>query len=338
MIYMFKRKNIFERINNFLQKKGHEFVMSIFLDDYNGNEIYIRLDYVPKLEVYKIVWFDLHFIDEKKLEDYLNIQTMTKYLATKIIKIMLETDYESGYFENENFIGDRVEIISNFKPDTYEFIFQRFLPQEWSFLIDVLVIIFTYLPRGMEVILNEMFAKFDGTEEKYNILKPIKCNINENFDSIFRNNIIERGKKYYQEDKVSFLEKINGKYLAIVEGKEPYLVVISEINAEYTLLLCNCKCDYYCKHIYAVLLAIKNKKFNNFYKVKYNGKEESLLDKVLNGSFCLCFGLEGDNLLLVTNDFNIISVPLIDKGKIMFEVIEDDDECSLSKFIENYKI
>ena len=64
---MFEKKNIFEKINSFLHKKGHEIVMSLYLDGYNGNQIYIRVDYVRKLSVYKVVWVDLNYIDEKHL-------------------------------------------------------------------------------------------------------------------------------------------------------------------------------------------------------------------------------------------------------------------------------
>ena len=171
------KKNIFEKINSFLRKRGHELVMSIFLDGYNGNQIYIRLDYVPKVAVYKVVWFDLNFINEKKLEDYINVQMMTKFLAERLISAMIDNKYESGCFENENIIGDRVEILSYVKEDRYEFVFDRFLPLEWKFLIDPLVILFTYLPKGMDCILNEMFAKFDGVEEKYNLAKPFKFDL-----------------------------------------------------------------------------------------------------------------------------------------------------------------
>lgn len=51
-----KNKSIFDKINEYLLKKGHELVMSIYLSNYNNNNIYIRFDYIKKLSVYKIVW------------------------------------------------------------------------------------------------------------------------------------------------------------------------------------------------------------------------------------------------------------------------------------------
>ena len=33
----------------------------------------------------------------------------------------------------------------------------------------------------------------------------------------------------------------------------------------------------------------------------------------------------------------ILKAPILENGRCMFDVIEDDDECSLSKELENYK-
>ena len=85
-----KNESIFDKINKYLTKKGHELVMSVFLSDFNNHDIYIRFDYVGKLSVYKIVWVDLKFIDEKRLEDYINQQIVTKYVALQIVDKILE--------------------------------------------------------------------------------------------------------------------------------------------------------------------------------------------------------------------------------------------------------
>ena len=80
---------------------------------YNGNQLYIRVDYVRKLSVYKIVWFDLNYIDVKHLDLYVNMQMMTKFMADRLINIMLSNKYESGYLEDDNILGDRVEVGCN---------------------------------------------------------------------------------------------------------------------------------------------------------------------------------------------------------------------------------
>lgn len=312
--------------------------MSVFLSDFNNHDIYIRFDYVGKLSVYKIVWVDLKFIDEKHLEDYINQQIVTKYVALQIVDKILEINKESSYKIDPDIKGDRVEMILYRGEEVREFVFNRFLPIDWDFLIDPLALVFSYLPRSMEVFLNEIFAIFDGTKEKYNSLKPVKFDLmSGDDDGIFRSQAILQGTKCYEDDRVEFLEKVDDHYLAIVEGAVQYLVNIKDYGDGYLFLWCNCRSDYYCKHIYATILAIRDKKFKPFYKVVYKGKDETLLDKVMTGKYFLCFGIEGDKLLLITAESMIFKADILVDNKCVFEVIEDDDDYSLSKALDRYK-
>ena len=70
------------------------------------------------------------------------------------------------------------------------------------------------------------------------------------------------------------------------------------------------------------------------YKVRYIGKEESLLEKVTISNFYLCFGIKDGKLLLINDDGTIFPCDVIQKGKVAFEVLEDDDDCTLSKQIK----
>lgn len=333
-----KKTNVFTKIDKYLFKKGHELVMSIYLSNYNGNNIYVRFDYVRKLEVYKIVWYDLNFIDERHIEDYTNMQMVTKFLATKLLDIMNNNDVPNSYDNNPDIKGDRVEILCYFN-EPREYIFDRFLPLDWEFLIDPIILMFTYLPRGMDVFLNEMFAKFDGREEYYNSLKPIKYDIFKQSEDIkhFKEKTMDIGRRYYDLNHVTFIEKQDNQYIAIVEDVLPNLVTITE-EGGFVKLWCNCKSKGLCKHIYATILAIRNNDKKPFYKVRYIGKEESLLEKVTVSNFYLCFGVENDKLLIITAEGIIFPADIIQKGKVVFEVIEDDDDLSLSKIIDSYRI
>ena len=140
-------------------------------------------------------------------------------------------------------------------------------------------------------------------------------------------------------NKVKFLEKVEDNYyLSIVEDDGiDYLTVIRLVDEKYVHMWCNCKCDYYCKHLYATIKAIREKKYINFYKVKYTGNEESLLEKVTISNYYLCFGIKNDKILLINDDGTIFPCDIVQKGKVAFEVLEDDDECSLSKQINELK-
>lgn len=336
---MLLRKNdsVFDKINNYLTKKGHELVLSLYLANYSGSNIYVRFDYVPKIKVYKVVWVDLDFFDEKKIDLFINQQMVTKYCALKIVEKMSTLTIEPGFRIDEDIIGDRVEILSYLIDDNKEFVFNRFLPLEWKELIEPLVLLFSYLPRGMDVFLNEMFGLFDGKKDFYNLRKAIKFDLLKgDLSKLFKEQELTRAKKYEEGERVSFLEKIDNVYIGIVDGFVPYLVVVEELENGYIGLKSSCKCNNYCKHIAAVIYAIRNKRFNSFYKVRYVGSDDTtLLDKVTNATFNLCFGIDGEKLLLVTAGLEIYKTNLFKDGKCLFEVIEDDDECNLSKSIKD---
>jgi len=333
-----KNDSIFDKINRYLSKRGHELISSIFLSDYNHHDIYIRFDYVDKISAYKISWIDLNFFNEKKMDDYINQQIVTKYLALKMVERLFSIEVPDGRAINEDIKGDLVEVILYRGDTAKEFVFSRYLPLEWEFLIDVFALVFSYLPRSMEIFLNEIFALFDGTEERYNALKPIKFDLyNGDDDAVFKSTVVLNGTKDYDDGRVEFLEKIDNHYLAIVEDFVPNLVNIREDEDGFVFLWCNCHNESYCRHIYATILAIRDKKFKPFYKVLYKGKDESLLEQVTEGKFFLCFGIEGDKLLLVTAESLIFRADIMVDGKKVFEVIEDDDDCSLSKALDRYK-
>lgn len=331
------KKSVFDKINDYLMKKGHELVMSIYLNNYNGNNIYIRIDYVRKLSIYKVVWVDLNFFNIKKIDDYINSQMVTKYIAIKLIEQLDKIKMDSDYVFNDKIIGDRVEIVTYIGESPKEYVFDRFLPIDWEPFIDVFAIVFSYLPRGMEVFLHEIFAKFDRTEEIFNCTKPIKFNLLlDDMSDIFRKIVVTRGEKYYEDGYIKFLEKVEGNYyigLAEEDGKA-FVSIIREVDDEHIHMWCNCKSGYYCKHLYAVMKSIRNNKFNNFYKVRYIGKEESLLEKVTVSNYYLCYGIKGSKLLLLNDDGSLFPCDIIQKGKVAFEVLEDDDDCTLSKEIE----
>jgi hypothetical protein len=62
-----------------------------------------------------------------------------------------------------------------------------------------------------------------------------------------------------------------------------------------------------------------------------------LFDKITNAAIFLCFGITEDKLLLVSENGTIFEEPICSNGKVRFEVIEDDDEMSLSEVLEGYK-
>lgn len=143
------------------------------------------------------------------------------------------------------------------------------------------------------------------------INKIIDKNINN-----FQHQIIKRGEDYYKDGNVSQVIKNKNTFIAKVEGTDYYEVKIT-IDKDSKTLSCNCTCpcEFLCKHEYAVLLAIKNKKYiekelkeeivkNNItlneliQNIPDFELKQYILKKIFNKNF-------SDYLLLNFNDFEI---------------------------------
>lgn len=257
MIKMFKKHTDKEinqkklnKIDSFLLKKGHEKIFSFYLEDYNKTNLYIRFDYIKKISVYKVTWFDLNFLDLKKLDLYFNTQTVNKKIAITIMEVVTKIKYTPEGRLNDDILGDKVHICFHKEKKDYNYTFTRFLPSDWSLFIDPIVLTFSYLPRTMDIFLSEIFAIFDGTEEIFTYTKPIKFDLETTSPTEhFKPLAIEIGTKLYKSGRVLFLEEIKDKYYCIVEDHEPHLIVLNQIDETHAMMWCNCKNKGLCAHI-----------------------------------------------------------------------------------------
>lgn len=321
--------------------KKTNLLLDIEIYDYEGCYLYIRLDYYKKEKVHKISWIDLNLINNKNIKPYLN----SEYVSVKYLENIAHCinnnnlngiDY-SDMDVNDGLVKLNLYFYEKNKKSYISILFHRYIPNELPFVFDIFVNVFDNLPYKLETLLRELSAKLNGEVEKYDHEKSFKLDLfNDDIDSAFRKNVIVKGKDYYNENKVSFLEKINDKYYAFVKGNNDYAVIINhdEVYKE-TSLYCSCPCEFHCKHEYAVLFAIRNKKFNKFYKVAYDITSENVMEKIAGFKYYLCAGVKENKLILLNNYGNIEHVPLFDKdGKLMWKIIEDDKNNTLKKKFE----
>lgn len=86
-------------------------------------------------------------------------------------------------------------------------------------------------------------------------MKEQKITLN-NFESFFDPVILERGLEYYQDQRVSHLQKVDqGLWLASVHGQHDYTVTIRTHRSVIKSWECDCPFEYgsVCKHVVAVL-------------------------------------------------------------------------------------
>jgi uncharacterized membrane protein len=84
----------------------------------------------------------------------------------------------------------------------------------------------------------------------------------KNFDTVEDNEATERGLQYYRDGAISYIEEIEeDEWEASVMGTELYSVAINLVKSKINATGCDCRAfskDNYCKHVAAVLFAIRD--------------------------------------------------------------------------------
>lgn len=83
--------------------------------------------------------------------------------------------------------------------------------------------------------------------------------INENWEDLFDDVILDRGYGYYENGNVKHVYQTDNGYTAIVRGRDMYRVSIDvDSNGDIIDSYCTCPYEDHCKHEAAVLYAIEN--------------------------------------------------------------------------------
>ena len=319
---------------------------TIFLElkliNYEGYNLYMILLESKKYNSYRLSWFDLDEIKDKHIEKYI----CCEYIHSDIIDFIKNdyAKYDVAIDYNDEFLTDKDTVIFNAniktkKSNAINVSFKKYLPKNLSILADLIIFVFKNMPRKYEGFMYELLAKLTGSTEKYEYKKEFEFDLfNGDINEIFRYPIVQRGQKYYEEDKIEFLEKIDNRYFAIVEGTEKYIVIVKYDEKEKkTQVYCSCPCEFYCKHICAVILAIRDNKFKRFYKIMYKNPNKNLLERIMDFEYFLCLGLVEQNFEIINNYGELELVPILDvNNKYNWEILEDSEDEKLMKQVKYF--
>jgi len=307
----------------------------MYLENYEGYYIYIRIDYYKKFKGYRLTWFDLEYIDINNIDKYISSECILDRTIDSFNEIIYSLNIDENDYKYEDSKG-RVTININ-SVKKYKISFYKFLPVKLGNLSTLIYTIFNTLPRRLETFLFELHAELTNTTVRYEYKQEFKFDLfNDDLNNIFDKQIISRGEKYHDEGRVSFLEKLGDKYYAVVDGKEAYVVIIKyDEENKTTQVYCSCPCEFFCKHIYAVIEAIRNKEFKLFYKISYVKPNTDLFERIMNFGYTLCLTIIDDNFLIVGHNGNLELVPILDEdGNNNWRVFEEDKNETISKKIE----
>ena len=324
-----------ELVDKYLNKKKNVSLLDAFFYNIDGASIYIRIDFIDKNSTYRINWVNLSSMEDNNVEYWVNTNLVYPTTIEKIKNIIINNAKVEDYQDYDD-INSKISI--NFYLKDYEynknsFEFKRYIPKCWSFLADILVMVFEGMPKYM-------YQLFLITVEK--IISPdINCVFNfdlekDDFNRLFNKEVISQGKKYYKDERVIFLEKKDGIYNSVVYDSNNYLVsIIYKENTKEVQMTCNCQNESFCKHIYASLMAIKNNEEYKFFKIASIDDNKSIIDNLQTFNYLLCVGIVDDYFVVIDN-YDYAFIPILEDNKLLFKIVEDDDEKSLEKELNDY--
>lgn len=322
--------------------KKDKMLFELSMINYEKSNFYIAMNYIKKLDSYRLSWFDLETIEDKNIEKYMSCIYVHHDVIESIKKDFSNFNINTNYCEESNNDEEQVILIANIETKVSKNInitFNKYLPNSLSPLIPLFAFIFHSMPKMYEPLFHELLANFSNSTEKYEYKKEFSFDLFEgDIDKLFKHQIVERGKRYYEENKIKFLEKIDDRYFAVVEGNEKYLTIIKYIEEEKIMqVFCTCPCEFYCKHMYAVILAIRNHESKRFYKIMYRNPDKDLLQRVMNFEYSLCLGVVEQNFEIINDYGDFELVPILDKtGRYNWEVLEDSEDEDLTKEIKYF--
>jgi len=316
--------------------KDTEMLLEICLENYHDFNLYIRIDYYKKMKTYRLSWLDLEMYDHN-FEKIISYEYLTDELVNEIKDFIIRMNNCELYQKD---INDeyKVTINSDLLTETgqpFHCSFNRYINSDDKILYNLLGIVFENLPNKLISLFLEMSAAIVGNTNKYEYQEEFAFDLfNGELDTLFEQHIKTRGEDYYENGRVFFLEKLPDRYLAIVGGQSLYVITIKYDELTKRMqCYCPCPCEFFCKHLYAVIMAIRNNRFRAFYKLIPRRNNTNLLDRIMNFNFLFSIGIDDQGVnYLVVADNQIKLLPIINNhGDSDWEILADDESGTLTK-------
>ena len=309
--------------------KNTNLLFDMYLENYHNFYLYFRLDYYKKLKCYRLSWIDLAHLEKYSFDSSVAYEFFSNDAYNRLSQLVKDIKECPSTHE----LTDEYTVtVNNYIDNKFTMVFNRYIPKEADLLFNYLITIFDHLPMKLSCFLTEMAEEINGKKNKYEY--PLEYDFDlfkDELTNVFSYEIVGRGEEYYEGNRVFFLEKIKDTYYAVVGGTHLYVIELKydEVNKKMTVY-CSCPCDYPCKHLVAVILAIRNKQFRNFYKLTH---KDSLLDKVMNFNCVLSIGIDDQGVnYLILEDGQIKLLAIKNKDGVSdWDLLEDDKEETLTK-------
>ena len=312
----------FELIKKYLKKKKEEVIIDLIIKDYDKSNFYIALVFNRKIDKFKVLFIPMDILEDDKIDEYCCYQFIMLSNVNYILEILNE-DKELFNDEFRNKLSDTlksyyIEINTSIDNNDYKFITNQFIPKEWEFMFEIMVILFEHCPNIVNELCTKLLVDFNSKEDSLRYDYSLEMDIFG--DSL---GLIEG----IDVNNIDFLEKINDKYYAVIEDN----IFVLEYNSYKKILniYSDTRGEVNVQYLYAIISAIRNKLEKKFYKI-------SVIEDEIKTNY-LCYGLDdnGSFKVIENNSCKLISFDLMKNNSIIFnDKLDDELKNKIDKYMK----
>ena len=271
-------------IVKYLKKEKEKVILDLIIKDYNKANFYIALVFNSKIEKFKVLFIPIDVVSNS-IEEYVCYQFINVNLVNYILEVLHNDKerYKDDTIRNKlnpNISSYYIEINTYIGKDSYTFKTTKYLPKEWVFFYEVLLILFEHVPRVMNELCCEILAVLDDRKDIILYQKSLEFNL-------FYGDI-KKEFGCFELLSVEYLEKVNNLYFAIIDEE----LVIAQYDSGSTVLNLYCTNDDCSKYFYSFLWAVRTNVNKEFYKLMVVDDIKDFDKKHATIKYYLCYGVK----------------------------------------------
>ncbi|MBQ6324054.1 MAG: hypothetical protein IJI22_04380 [Bacilli bacterium] len=317
--------DIVSKIKIAIKKNRENVLLDLYLKNYDASNFYFALVFNKKINKFKVLYVPIDAISSgENVSGYFCYQFIfmdeVNYLVNRLLKS--ETNI-SEVVDNRSKLLDSyyVEINTFVSDKKHKYMFSQYIDKEYIFLFDIISILFGYLPNIVSELCGKLLVDFNEKNDNYKYTYSLNLNLYDSDLSLLFNKIEYK----YDYDDILFLEEFDNKYYGYINNN---IIIVEYIRGRSILNICCDDLEFYSDEIYIILMAIKNKKWKNFYHLEIIKGND-----YLNIGEYLCYGVSNNSFKIISRKTNKISFSLIDDEVIRINY-DNELKIKIKKYLE----
>lgn len=279
--------DLFVEIKKILKKRKEQVIFDLSLKDYDGANFYFAIVFVEKIDNYKVLFIPLDAVSKPSLlEEYFCYQ----FIFFHTIDSIKELIYSHSKLLEEDTIHHNKKVDSYYIDihieNLYHLTFTQFIDRKYSFLFDIITIIFEHSPNIVSELSSKLLVDFYEDKRSIPIVESLTFDL---FQDSFPADIIP---SHNFVDDITYLEKVGRRYFTLIHNK---IVIVEYIDEKKKLNIYSENIDFSKNEMFSLLKLIRDGEEKDFIHIQVKGFEDMEY-------YYFCYGIQDDHFLIINEN------------------------------------